>query len=413
MDDSEKHGTKRKKSPLSMEDLGPRLRRKLHHELAEVRKSAKKAKTFEIRKIVKKLKFLRSKEHSLPEVKSLEAQLVILKELSSVIVGNTALASKARKNKFFRSTEHVEAAIDEEIGFDILTTALAGSPQHIAQSKLLSSKGLAEQVATAIHALEHMIGARDDADNKTDLSRAVKKRRLSSQKGVSDGMIPMEEPGGDTSSLGVQDVRQPLDKISNDENDSEEEWESGTVAEESEDVSDEDDGISSSDDLEKQGKKLVKPVTMSTSGMQSTFLPSLAVGFVRGDSDDSDWSKDEVNIVEPEKKNRRGQRARRAIWEKKYGKNANHKKKELEEKRGGKGEEARRRSHNKESKRATQRKPGSEALAVANTGGYKTEDTRVSHNPERPLHPSWEAKKRLKEKMSLGIVPSQGKKIVF
>ena len=32
---------------------------------------------------------------------------------------------------------------------------------------------------------------------------------------------------------------------------------------------------------------------------------------------------------------------------------------------------------------------------------------------DRPLHPSWEAKRRLKENMTASIVPSQGKKIVF
>jgi hypothetical protein len=31
----------------------------------------------------------------------------------------------------------------------------------------------------------------------------------------------------------------------------------------------------------------------------------------------------------------------------------------------------------------------------------------------RPLHPSWEAKRKLKEKEGAGIIPSKGKKIVF
>ncbi|KAK0464608.1 BUD22-domain-containing protein [Desarmillaria tabescens] len=60
----------------------------------------------------------------------------------------------------------------------------------------------------------------------------------------------------------------------------------------------------------------------------STFLPSLSVGFIKG-NEDSDWSDSDAKAGDIEqKKNRRGQRARRAIWEKKYGKNANHKKKE-------------------------------------------------------------------------------------
>jgi len=44
-----------------------------------------------------------------------------------------------------------------------------------------------------------------------------------------------------------------------------------------------------------------------------------------------------------------------------------------------------------------------------------------SHNSKRdmgakgvkPLHPSWEAKRKLKEKDRVAIVPSQGKKITF
>jgi hypothetical protein len=46
---------------------------------------------------------------------------------------------------------------------------------------------------------------------------------------------------------------------------------------------------------------------------QSTFLPSLAVGYTRGDSEPSDWSDTEAHMadIQPHK-NRRGQRARRA-----------------------------------------------------------------------------------------------------
>jgi hypothetical protein len=47
--------------------------------------------------------------------------------------------------------------------------------------------------------------------------------------------------------------------------------------------------------------------------VHSTFLPSLAVGFTRGDPEDSDWSDGELRQTEGTfKKNRRGQRARRA-----------------------------------------------------------------------------------------------------
>ena len=38
---------------------------------------------------------------------------------------------------------------------------------------------------------------------------------------------------------------------------------------------------------------------------------------------------------------------------------------------------------------------------------------RSHHREERPLHPSWEAKKKQKEKQSAGILPPQGQKIKF
>lgn len=44
---------------------------------------------------------------------------------------------------------------------------------------------------------------------------------------------------------------------------------------------------------------------------------------------------------------------------------------------------------------------------------HTSRPSATSRKEERGLHPSWEAKKKLKEKESAGIVPSQGKKIKF
>lgn len=37
----------------------------------------------------------------------------------------------------------------------------------------------------------------------------------------------------------------------------------------------------------------------------------------------------------------------------------------------------------------------------------------AKRNEDKPLHPSWEAKRKLKEKEKAAILPPQGKKIVF
>jgi len=40
-------------------------------------------------------------------------------------------------------------------------------------------------------------------------------------------------------------------------------------------------------------------------------------------------------------------------------------------------------------------------------------DAQARQKDDKPLHPSWEAKRRLKEKLNPSIVPGQGKKITF
>nr|CRX79005.1 hypothetical protein [Leucosporidium scottii] len=64
-----------------------------------------------------------------------------------------------------------------------------------------------------------------------------------------------------------------------------------------------------------------KPIT------SSSFLPTLAGGYISysdSDGEDAKWVKDAEKGDKKERKNRRGQRARQAIWEKKYGSGANH-----------------------------------------------------------------------------------------
>jgi len=57
-------------------------------------------------------------------------------------------------------------------------------------------------------------------------------------------------------------------------------------------------------------KESALPQAKSKALAESTFLPSLSVGFIRGDSD-SEWSDSEAKTADI-RKNRRGQRARRA-----------------------------------------------------------------------------------------------------
>ena len=85
-----------------------------------------------------------------------------------------------------------------------------------------------------------------------------------------------------------------------------------------------------------------------------------------------------------------------SIWEREYGKNANHKKKERDQ-----ALERRRQWEERQQKRA--------AAAAAR----EERERAQAQEKSRPVHPSWEAKKKLKEKEAAAMVPSQGKKLVF
>lgn len=118
-------------------------------------------------------------------------------------------------------------------------------------------------------------------------------------------------------------------------------------------------------------------------------LPTLATGYISR-SDDEDMIDDKVvREITTMRKNRRGQRARRAIWEMKYGNNAKHLQKEQRE---------REILAQRKAERAQQR-------------AEKQQSQQRMHlrKDDQPLHPSWEAKKKL----SAVPVKFQGQKIKF
>ena len=120
------------------------------------------------------------------------------------------------------------------------------------------------------------------------------------------------------------------------------------------------------------------------------------------------------------------------IWEKKYGRGAKHLIKQQEEE----AEEKRIKEEKRRRREATAKRPhwaakrafvppkqsdsGYQGRSVAKPGGTG-EGGRVDGQPppkrprreERSLHPSWEAKKRMKEKESAAITPPAGQKIMF
>ncbi|KAL1853346.1 hypothetical protein Plec18170_005343 [Paecilomyces lecythidis] len=170
--------------------------------------------------------------------------------------------------------------------------------------------------------------------------------------------------------------------------------------------------------------KASKKASATTKGTvkDTTFLPSLMMGgYWSGSESGDEPAADEP----PRRKNRMGQQARRALWEKKYGSGANHVRKEQEKKKNSRdsGWDVRKGAMDPD---ADGRKKFGKGRSGPGAGrpAHRTGDRGASsyHNgrssfqekkpqDDKPLHPSWEAKKRAKEQAAQ--VSFQGKKITF
>jgi BUD22 len=124
---------------------------------------------------------------------------------------------------------------------------------------------------------------------------------------------------------------------------------------------------------------------------RTTFLPSLYSGYISA-SDSSDPEDDLTNFapLRKERKNRRGQRERQAIWLKKYGAGARHLR-----------VEAKCEAHDRPTH-----------VGERQTGDAANESP-VKEKAVQDLHPSWVAKQRLREQHKAIINSNQSKKIIF
>ncbi|CCO34828.1 BUD22 family protein C4F10,06 [Rhizoctonia solani AG-1 IB] len=319
-----------------------------------------------------------------------------------------------------------------------------------AKQAVLSSKILAGEVGKLCTALKDLVEPAEEPEQKDSSGEEdeVEWKGIGANQDDDDDEDEGDIPDSAALESALKKLGIPLDSVPHDtQSDSPSEIDSVVLddGEESEDVDDGASWESGSVDSEGNIRHAVSPSgsstgsspppkkqTKTTSKTESRFLPSLAAGFIRGDSDGSDI---EDADVAPERKNRRGQRARKAIWEKKYGKNANHVKKAREEvaARGrgrgrGRGGFASRVGRGAPLAMDGQGgRPGLSRGAPTGRGGRvrpppaplpTTRDSGWQQRPpkkekdEKPIHPSWIAKQKLKSKESIAAAP-QGKKIVF
>ena len=238
-------------------------------------------------------------------------------------VANTALMTKIKKDK---TLSDLHPFVSAELASNALVLAPSGTAAAKAQSRILSSKWLAPKVLGTVAALNNFLhpnpGARRilEGRDKSAFPNVGTKSRTDQAR---NSVIVNDSDEG----YSIGSDKDLLSEVNDGDG-----WESGTVSDNDHEPSAKSDGWESgsiqggsyreqemSDALSDvgglpsgPGGMEIKPKnSTSLSNGQSAFLPTLSVGFTRGDSD-SEFSDREAKISDSGKKNRRGQRARRA-----------------------------------------------------------------------------------------------------
>ncbi|OJD36584.1 cellular morphogenesis protein [Diplodia corticola] len=283
--------------------------------------------------------------------------------------------------------------------------------------------GRGKKAAAAAAKVEEEVESADDDDDESEASAAEGEGEWDSEEfaGFSDRIAASSDEESEEEGVEVRLQKgpyQPVRDLSFTPPSSREASPSAssepTFSDEEEDESPEPDAKAKSKEKEKEKAPVV--------ANKSTFLPSLsAVGYISG-SDSEAEDLDEQ--IAPQKKNRRGQRARQQLWEKKFGKGAKHlaKQNEKQKKDRNAGWDAKRGAVDGAGGRGKKGKFGRDKGGFSSGGrGPQASDANLvelgkkkNHRDDGgKLHPSWEAAKLAKEKAKLVNVQFQGKKITF
>lgn len=342
------------------------------------------------------MKCLKASEASLREKRAdklvLEAELKTLKTIDHERIGTLALKNKLKKDKLLSSYPPIQSAVSKTFASD---TALApGGITEKLESRVLSSKTLSKEANMVILSLHSAL--KQDGDKGDDVSSSR----------------PHESPIVDSPAATNQ-----WSAIEASEDDSSDSADDSSGSSSHQHDASTPPRNSNSASYRTSHSPLLPDHASPTLETDSVFLPTLSNGFIPGGSD-TDWSDREAGVADGVRKNRRGQRARRAIWEKKYGKGAKHL--QNRERSGATHDTPTARKHyrrpqtNPRSRLPDSPKRYSRAEKSDHPPNKHSSHQRKSRAvDDRPLHPSWAAKMRMKERSSAVIIPSQGKRIKF
>jgi len=322
---------------------------------------------------------------------TLDAELKALKAIDHDRIGTLALKSKLKKDKFLSSDPSIQSEFSRIFASDAVP-ASEGMAAKL-ESRLLSSKTVSKEVTLVISSLHSTLNPSGDEEYSDDeASDFLREPQIVDPPTVSNQRGTPEAPEDNCSDSEISSGPSQTNTSTPPPRSHAALGRTSHSPPHSHDA----------------------PRTLTT---DSVFLPTLSNGFIPGGSD-TDWSDGEARVADGPRKNRRGQRARRAIWEKKYGKGAKHLQKRDES--GTTHSVLTSRNHFRGPQASPRpRLPGS---SKQNSRAEKAEDRSKKHTShqrqsgavdDRPLHPSWVAKMRMKEQSSAVILPSQGKRIKF
>ncbi|KAG4258605.1 hypothetical protein FPRO03_03559 [Fusarium proliferatum] len=275
--------------------------------------------------------------------------------------------------------EDVRVSIENEAEVEVEESEFEGFSDHddpVQEPEELDSEDEANE-EKSMSKYDHLLGGSSDSEDEDDFDD----ERFERFKGK-------EKVNLDDISVSGSDAAPELGSESEDEE------------EEDDDDYEEELSVSASPSPPPAKKKKSKDkASAPTRPRESTFLPTLMGGYISGSESASDVD------VAPAKK-RRGQRARQAIWEKKFGNKAKHLQKPAWETQRGRdsGWDGKRGAVEPGDGPRTPWKKGIRNPLAARQGGSEGAESKpeVKRPPpkkddEGPLHPSWAARKQAKD----------------
>ncbi|KAK9452999.1 Bud-site selection protein [Dipodascopsis uninucleata] len=368
------------------------VEQRIYHGIRELARAIKKSKPLEKQKVARKVKEARVSNNA-DLIAKHELFLNTISSIDPTTVAQSYLWKRFQKNGFLRSSSLLPEAPK------LFTPCNDGEAYHDIVARLFKLSGV-QQIAN--RSMEGVTSA-------VEVALGKRKSKLMENGKFSDDL---ENSGNNV------DKNEDYDETDDEEVEAENEIEEHGVGigsdEDPEELSELDDVLDvdlghphrhnreEEEEAHIMSQKLVKKEKGSTK-KQPIVLPSLHGGYLSG-SEDDDIEDDDVarDAVAPARKNRRGQRARQKLWEKKYGKEAKHlQKKEFERKQKQERWLERQQKREQRSQEVNNREQ-------SNGAGSEKDSHVFSNVDDKPLHPSWELRQKQNK-----LVEFKGKKTVF